>query len=711
MSARSTRARRAAASSSSTATGGSSPSISASTRRSPRARAGSSTTPTEIWQRALEVIGGALTSAGAGADDLAAIGITNQRETTVIWDRESGEPIHNAIVWQDTRTAELVHELAGEAGLDRLRDAVGLPLSTVFLRAEDRLAARPRRRARASGRRPGELAFGTIDAWLLWNLTGGPVGGLHATDVTNASRTMLMDLRTLDWHEPSLRLMGIPRALLPQIRSSSEIYGEVGQQRRRPAVPSPAILGDQQAALFGQTCFERGEAKNTYGTGLVPVIEYRAEEIAHSAVLLTSVGYRLGDGARPVCARGLGRRHRGARPMAARPPADHRVGGARSRRSRGRCPTTAASTSCPPSRGCSRRAGGRRPRRDRRPDRLREPRAHRRARRSRPRPGSRREVVDAADGAAGVPLRELRVDGGMTAQRAAHAAAGRRARRARRSARRSPRRPRSARRTRPGWPSASGRTPTSCASGGPRTAAGSRRWSRRSASASTRAGARRSSGRWTGCSERSGHPRALRLDRVARVAGRLHSCGEQAEAGERRAGEQGGAGRRAAPARLRGGERCGAERPGGGERLGRAQARCRRARRAGSRPPCRGGAPAAARRPARRRRRARRCGAPGAFSAIGAAMQTEAGRRGGGRAGEHERELAVALVPGRDGGVGDQGGGVGGDAGAEQRRRQRPRHARCAARGRAASLRGGEAVERRRRRRGSTRRCSSARSA
>ena len=248
----------------------------------------------EIWQRTREVIDGALVVAGAGAAQIAAIGITNQRETTVIWDRESGEPIHNAVVWQDTRTADLVRELAGDRGPDRLRERVGLPLSAYFSgpkiawlldRVDGALA-----RAQA-----GELAFGTVDSWLLWNLTGGPSGGVHATDVTNASRTMLMDLETLDWHQPSLELMGIPRALLPAIRSSAEVYGEalVTAVAGRPVA---AILGDQQAALFGQTCFDRGAAKNTYGTGSFLLVN-TGEELVRSEALLTSVAHRIGDAA------------------------------------------------------------------------------------------------------------------------------------------------------------------------------------------------------------------------------------------------------------------------------------------------------------------------------------------------------------------------------------------------------------------------------
>jgi glycerol kinase len=244
----------------------------------------------EIWQRTREVIDRAL--AGAGGGEVAAIGITNQRETAVIWDRETGEPIHNAIVWQDTRTAELVRELAGEAGVNRLRDRVGLPLSTYFSgpKIAWMLDHVPGARERAEN---GELLFGTVDTWVLWNLTGGAGGGVHATDVTNASRTLLMDLRTLDWHEPSLELIGVPRALLPEIRSSSEVYGEAADTAAAGR-PVAGILGDQQAALFGQTCFARGEAKNTYGTGSFLLVN-TGQQIVRSDELLTSVAYRLGD--------------------------------------------------------------------------------------------------------------------------------------------------------------------------------------------------------------------------------------------------------------------------------------------------------------------------------------------------------------------------------------------------------------------------------
>ncbi len=247
----------------------------------------------EVWQRTREVIDGALTCAGANAADVAAIGIANQRETTVVWDRTTGAPVCNAIVWQDTRTAALVRELAGKHGPDRLREHVGLPLSTYF--SGPKLAwildNVPGARQRAEG---GELAFGTIDAWVLWNLTGGPAGGVHATDVTNASRTMLMDLHTLDWHEPSLQLMGIPRAMLPAIRSSSELYGQARGGTALDGLPVAGIIGDQQAALFGQTCFARGEAKSTYGTGCFLLIN-TGEQIVRSDVLLTSVAAKVGE--------------------------------------------------------------------------------------------------------------------------------------------------------------------------------------------------------------------------------------------------------------------------------------------------------------------------------------------------------------------------------------------------------------------------------
>jgi glycerol kinase len=245
--------------------------------------------PAEIVANVRAVIDEAVAAAGASAADVAAVGITNQRETTVLWDRASGAPIGNAIVWQDTRTATLVDELAGD-DVDRLRAITGLPLSTYFSGPKARwlLDAQPGLRERAEA---GELCFGTIDSYLIWQLTGGAV---HVTDVTNASRTLLMDLRTLDWSPEALELIGIPRAMLPEIRSSSEVYGELRAVAALSGVPIAGVLGDQQAALFGQACFDPGDAKNTYGTGCFLLVNTGAEPVA-SQELLATVAYRLGE--------------------------------------------------------------------------------------------------------------------------------------------------------------------------------------------------------------------------------------------------------------------------------------------------------------------------------------------------------------------------------------------------------------------------------
>jgi glycerol kinase len=250
--------------------------------------------PLEIVANVCAVVDEAVAAAGASAADVAAVGITNQRETTVLWERASGQPVANAIVWQDVRTAQLVAELAGAEGVDRLRAITGLPFSTYFSGPKARwlLDARPELRERAEA---GELLFGTIDSWLIWQLTGGAQGGVHVTDVTNASRTLLMDLSTLDWSPDALELIGVPRAMLPEIRSSSEVYGEIQGGTVLDGVPLAGILGDQQAALFGQACFTPGEAKNTYGTGCFLLVNTGAEPVA-SRELLTTVAYRLGDG-------------------------------------------------------------------------------------------------------------------------------------------------------------------------------------------------------------------------------------------------------------------------------------------------------------------------------------------------------------------------------------------------------------------------------
>jgi glycerol kinase len=246
----------------------------------------------EIWSRCTEVIAGALAKAGLTAADLAAVGVTNQRETVVVWDRTTGEPVHNAIVWQDTRTDGLLAELGGDEGRDRFRARVGLPLATYFSGPKVRwiLDNVPGVRERAEA---GDLLFGTMDTWCIWNLTGGVHGGVHVTDVSNASRTMLMNLETLDWDDSVLREMGVPRSMLPAIKASSEVYGTcVGDL---DGVPVAGDLGDQQAALFGQTCFAAGEAKNTYGTGCFMLMN-TGETIVHSQRgLLTTVAYRIGD--------------------------------------------------------------------------------------------------------------------------------------------------------------------------------------------------------------------------------------------------------------------------------------------------------------------------------------------------------------------------------------------------------------------------------
>jgi glycerol kinase len=242
---------------------------------------------TEIWANVQTVIAQALEKAGARASDLAAVGITNQRETTVIWERATGRPVANAIVWQDTRTADLVARLGGEAGSDRFRDACGLPLATYFSGPKARwLLDHVEGLSAAAGR--GELMFGTMDSWVIWNMTGR-----HVTDVTNASRTMLMNLKTLDWDEALTSEIGVPRALLPEIRSSSEIYGHA--RGVLEGVPVAGALGDQQAALFGQTCFREGEGKCTYGTGNFLLVNTGAEPVPSKHGLLTTVGYRVGD--------------------------------------------------------------------------------------------------------------------------------------------------------------------------------------------------------------------------------------------------------------------------------------------------------------------------------------------------------------------------------------------------------------------------------
>lgn len=247
--------------------------------------------PMEVWAAVQAVIAGALAKAHVDAKDLAAVGVTNQRETTVVWDKNTGKPVYNAIVWQDTRTDLICNELAKVGGQDRLRAKVGLPLATYFSGPKIKwiLDNVPGAREKAE---KGELYFGNMDSWVIWNVTGGVKGGVHVTDVTNASRTMLMNLETLDWDEENLKLMGIPRSMLPDIKASSEVYGTgVGVLA---GIPIAGDLGDQQAALFGQTCFSAGEAKNTYGTGCFMLLNTGTKPVPSKNGLLTTLGYKIG---------------------------------------------------------------------------------------------------------------------------------------------------------------------------------------------------------------------------------------------------------------------------------------------------------------------------------------------------------------------------------------------------------------------------------
>jgi glycerol kinase len=249
--------------------------------------------PLEVWANTREVAAGALAKANLTSDDIAAVGITNQRESAVVWDRLSGKPVHNAIVWQDTRTARLCAELGGSTGASRYQHRTGLPLATYFSGPKIRWILDQVDGARQRAHN-GQLCFGTIDTWLLWNMTGGPSGGLHVTDATNASRTLLMDLDTLCWDEAIAEEMGVPVSMLPRIRSSSEVYGTVREPAALAGVPIAGILGDQQAATFGQACLSIGEAKNTYGTGNFMLLNTGTEKVRSRNGLLTTVCYKIG---------------------------------------------------------------------------------------------------------------------------------------------------------------------------------------------------------------------------------------------------------------------------------------------------------------------------------------------------------------------------------------------------------------------------------
>jgi glycerol kinase len=258
--------------------------------------------PMEILQRTREVIKETLQNGHIDPKDIAAVGITNQRETAVVWDKATGKPVYNAIVWQDTRTDEIINEFGRSDGQDRFRAKVGLPLATYFSGPKVRWLLDNVQGLRQRAER-GEVLFGNIDTWLIWNLTGGPQGGLHITDVTNASRTMLMNLETLDWDTEIMQVMGIPRAMLPQIRASSDVYGNITDGELK-GIPLAGDLGDQQAALFGQTCFDVGEAKNTYGTGCFMLMNTGTKPVQSKNGLLTTLGYKIGNNPAVFCLEG-----------------------------------------------------------------------------------------------------------------------------------------------------------------------------------------------------------------------------------------------------------------------------------------------------------------------------------------------------------------------------------------------------------------------
>ncbi|HEX6345071.1 glycerol kinase GlpK [Umezawaea sp.] len=253
--------------------------------------------PEEIWTNTRQVAAGALAKADLTTADIVAVGITNQRETAVVWDRTTGKPVYNAIVWQDTRTDKICQELeALGGGQERYREKTGLPLATYFSGPKVRWILDNVDGARAKAE-AGDLLFGNMDTWVLWNMTGGADGGVHVTDPTNASRTLLMDLDTLTWDESIAADMKIPVSMLPEIKSSSEVYGQVRERGALAGLPIAGILGDQQAATFGQACLSPGEAKNTYGTGNFVLLNTGTEKVLSNNGLLTTVCYKIGDNA------------------------------------------------------------------------------------------------------------------------------------------------------------------------------------------------------------------------------------------------------------------------------------------------------------------------------------------------------------------------------------------------------------------------------
>jgi glycerol kinase len=257
--------------------------------------------PLEIWQHTREVIEGALRKSDISPAELAAVGITNQRETAVVWEKATGEPVYNAIVWQDTRTDGICSDLAAQGGKDRFRPQVGLPLATYFSGPKIKWMLENVEGLRNRAEQ-GKVLFGNLDTWIIWNLTGGPNGGVHITDVSNASRTMLMNLETLDWDPLMLEVMGVPRRMLPEIKPSSAVYARA--KGLLDGIPVAGDLGDQQAALFGQTCFSPGEAKNTYGTGCFMLLNTGTTPVQSRNGLLTTLGYKIGKEEAVYCLEG-----------------------------------------------------------------------------------------------------------------------------------------------------------------------------------------------------------------------------------------------------------------------------------------------------------------------------------------------------------------------------------------------------------------------
>ena len=262
--------------------------------------------PLEIWARTQDVIKGALANFSIDANDIAAIGVTNQRETTIVWDKKTGKPYYNAIVWQCTRTKDICDALAKDGGQDRFRPKVGLPLATYFSGPKIKWILDNVEGVRKAAEK-GDALFGNIDTWEIWWMTGGPNGGAHVTDVTNASRTMLMNLETLDWDDEILKVMGIPRQMLPEVRPSGDpkIYGYTPKDGPfGTRIPVCGDLGDQQGALVGQTCFSPGEAKNTYGTGCFMLLNTGTKPVPSKSGLLTTLGYKMGDAPAVYCLEG-----------------------------------------------------------------------------------------------------------------------------------------------------------------------------------------------------------------------------------------------------------------------------------------------------------------------------------------------------------------------------------------------------------------------